>query len=82
MEKQDAEKERLESMKEESMRLLTMQVKACEESKITFEEVVGAIKDFLLKALFWSAVLPLIGYFLVWTVIIFSVIADVILNGV
>ena len=82
MEKQDAEKERLESMKEESMRLLTMQVKVCEESKITFEEVVGAIKDFLLKALFWSAVLPLIGYFLVWTVIIFSVIADVILNGV
>lgn len=82
MEKQDAEKERLESMKEESMRLLTIQVKACEESKITFEEVVGAIKDFLLKALFWSAVLPLIGYFLVWTVIIFSVIADVILNGV
>ena len=82
MEKQDAEKGRLESMKEESMRLLTMQVKACEESKITFEEVVGAIKDFLLKALFWSAVLPLIGYFLVWTVIIFSVIADVILNGV
>ena len=81
MNERNTEKERLERIKEESMRLLAIQVKACEESKITFKEVVGAIKDFLLKALFWSAVLPLISYFLVWTVIIFSVIADVLLNG-
>lgn len=81
MEEKDAEKERLERMKEESMRLLAIQTKACEESKITFEEVVEAIKDFLLKALFWSVTLLLISYFLLWTVIIFSVIVDVLLNG-
>lgn len=82
MNERNTEKERLKRIKEESMRLLAIQVKACEESKIMFKEVVGAIKDFLLKALFWSVALLLISYFLLWTVIIFSVIADVILNGV